>query len=345
MSLSKSELLQKVQASLATLEAREKSKGRSERTCDDYVRLTASLLKRAQARPEDLADEMRDTGKSCTYYKRLSAVRYDSIVRLKACIASLVDSSTDAELRNASEQLTQAQFQMKALSLAEEQGMSRPREARKSKRPALRGLPADWRLSLCRRGMRGKYARALVVAALTGLRPCELVKGVEIAHLTDETTGTPIVRLRVCGGKVTDHQGQPWRNISFRADETIPLVAELLEHFQPSPDDKPMVYIEKAENFSKEVSRLARSLWPGRKESITAYCLRHQFSADLKAAGDVGAVSQGLGHRSGKTRRTYGTAGQSHGTDRVVPFRIEADRPVSEPKLRRPNVALNGPSP
>ena len=71
-----------------------------------------------------------------------------------------------------------------------------------------------------------------------------------------------------------------------------------------------------------------------------AYCLRHQWGADAKRNGDADAVSRGLGHLSRKTQRVYGTASQGKPAHRLMPLRIEAERPV---KGTAPEVAPTDP--
>lgn len=87
------------------------------------------------------------------------------------------------------------------------------------------------------------------------------------------------------------------------------------------------VQIEHAGNFTVEIRRLAGRLWPKHPHTVTAYCFRHQWAADMKRTYAGDAVSQGLGHVSAKTRRYYGQAGQATG-DGLRPVAIAGVRPI-----------------
>lgn len=80
-----------------------------------------------------------------------------------------------------------------------------------------------------------------------------------------------------------------------------------------------------AGNFTAEVQRLASAFWPKHGYAITGTCFRHQWSVDVNSTGDADAASQGLGHRSVKTQKYYGTAHQAREGHAVRPVRIEAD--------------------
>ena len=86
-------------------------------------------------------------------------------------------------------------------------GLGGPRAPRNSKRRALSGLPADWRVQLCTRGRAGRYGAAMLVAALTGCRPSELKKGIKVWLARDATTGQTHVHLEMVGAKVNASKG------------------------------------------------------------------------------------------------------------------------------------------
>ena len=109
-------------------------------------------------------------------------------------------------------------------------------------------------------------------------------------------------------------------------------MAALVKRLSPLPDRKLGIRVAKAGNFTAEVQRLARALWPEHSHAITATCFRHQWSADVKSAGDADAASRGLGHSSAKTRKHYGTAHQTRGKQPLRPVRIDADRPLTAPQ-------------
>ncbi len=102
-------------------------------------------------------------------------------------------------------------------------------------------------------------------------------------------------------------------------------------------DRESLVRIDSPANFTIEVRRLARSLWPKHKQVIAAYCLRHQWTTDMKRSLSADSISQGLGHASAKTRRHYGQANQASGRNALHPVAIEAVRPVKRTTAMPPS--------
>jgi integrase len=92
------------------------------------------------------------------------------------------------------------------------------------------------------------------------------------------------------------------------------------------------VSIEKAVNFSVEVRRISKILWPHHKESITCYCFRHQFSSDMKKSKMGDDISRALGHATDKTRKRYGHASQGRGL--VTDVVVTAPRPIKSATLK-----------
>ncbi len=190
----------------------------------------------------------------------------------------------------------------------------------------MRGLPGDWRERLYQRAAKGKYADAILVAALTGCRPEELRHGVLIRRVDNPRIGMSEIRFEIDGAKVKAHQGQPQRLIAYGAHDPRPLLEAL--RIRLAGRRELLVCIDSPVNFTVEIRRLARHLWPKHKHAITAYCLRHQWAADLKRHAAADSVSQGLGHASAKTRRHYGQANQACSRHALHPAAIEAERSV-----------------
>ena len=230
---------------------------------------------------------------------------------------------------------------LQALQRLRQEGMTGERAKRRSKRQSLAGLPANWRIALCQRAMGGRYLFSLIVLALTGCRPSELVHGIDVWRGRDETTGKLLIHFRIRGAKVKDSQGQPLRTISYATNDPHPLVVVVNELLDTQPEPRVFAQVRSAVNLTVEIRRLARSLWPKHKQPITAYCFRHQFAADLKANGDDEATSRGLGHISAETRRVYGTTGQASKGHRLRPLQIDAERPV-KPRRRGPCTKRRG---
>lgn len=303
-------------------------KGISAATSADYMNLAASMIGRSDSTGAGLAQVVQDTGLSNTFYKRVAALRHHCLTEFRAQSDRLPEALNEASWTQLASSFQRLLRQMEALAELQGRGMTQPRQRRKSKRQALSGLPPDWRIDLFNRGSRGKYAQALLVSALAGARPYELVMGADAWVAHDESLDKAVVCIHLPGAKVKANQGQPNRYVSFALDDDDPLVAALVHRVFASPDGRLQIRIAHGGNFTKETQRLARDLWPKHPHAITAYCFRHQWSSDVKAQGDADAVSRGLGHRSAKTRRHYGTASQAKGGHCLRPIRIEADLPI-----------------
>lgn len=310
------------------------STGRSSRTEAEYLRITHVLLDRAPFTPGGLAGAVQATHSPRTFHKRLAALRF-YCRRLVSEHLDVRSVSQDLDWHRLADVLPRLHEQLCALVTLNEQGMTQPRLKRRSKRKALKGLPPTWREDLYGRGATGKYADALLASALTGARPGEVVKGITAWLQHDEALGIETLCLYVQGIKVKAQQGQRYRLMTYAAEDTHPLVAALVKRLGLLPGRKLHIHVAKAGNFTAEVQRLARALWPKHGHAITATCFRHQWSSDVKASGDGDATSHGLGHRSAKTRRHYGMAHQAHGGHALRPVRIEADLPV---RTFRPNL-------
>lgn len=307
---------------------------RSSRTEAEYLRMAHVILDRAPFTPGGLAGAVQATDSPRTFHKRLAALRF-YCRRLVSEHLDVRSVSQDLDWRCLADVLPRLHELLCALVTLNEQGMTQPRRKRRSKRKALKGLPPTWREDLYERGATGKYAAALLASALTGARPGEVVKGITAWLQHDDALGIETLCLYVQGIKVKAQQGQRYRLITYAAEDTHPLVAALVKRLGPLPGRKLHIHVAKAGNFTAEVQRLARALWPEHGHAITATCFRHQWSADLKASGDGDAASRGLGHRSAKTRRHYGMAHQARGGHALRPVRIEADLPI---RTFRPNL-------
>lgn len=316
------------------------STGRSSRTEAEYLRMAHVLLDRAPFTPGGLAGAVQATHSPRTFHKRLAALRF-YCRRLVSEHLDVRSVSQDLDWHRLADVLPRLHEQLCALVTLNEQGMTQPRRKRRSKRKALKGLPPTWREDLYERGATGKYADALLASALTGARPGEVVKGITAWLQRDEALGIETLCLYVHGLKVKAQQGQHFRFIVYAAEDTHPLVAALVKRLSALPDRKLDIHVAKAGNFTAEVQRLARVLWSEHGHAITATCFRHQWAADVKASGDGDAASRGLGHRSTKTRRHYGTAHQARGRHALRPVRIEADLPV---RTFRPNLYPDTPA-
>ncbi|MFO7802985.1 MAG: integrase [Desulfovermiculus sp.] len=184
-------------------------------------------------------------------------------------------------------------------------GNEKPRPYKKSKvqgkRNSLRGLPHNWQHQIIQ-NLPHKHQLPALVMALTGCRPVELSKGVLIEALNEGIVFT------VQGGKFKEgYQGQEKRVITLQPDKAPALYEHALTgHF--------VVSINNVETFRKAYRRTAQKL--GFKR-VSPYCLRHQFSANIKA--ELGEkwtredLAKALGHFTDRCQQNYGHPLQSRG--------------------------------
>lgn len=322
------EIVEQCVQAISLVQADSEPRSASEATRAGYLALAQSLLRRAESTDGGLTSVIQNTTRSNTFYKRVAALHYHcalAMSELGKALPQAINEAVAIQMLPSTKALLE---QIQALATLKQQGLIQPRRKRSSKRQALRGLPPDWRTTLCKRGANGKYGLALLVSALTGARPNELEKGIDVWKSYDNESQKELICFDIRGAKVTAHQGQSNRIISYALDDDNPLVYAMVQHMHDHSVVNLRVEIKDSGNFTVEIRRLAQRQWPNHKHAITAYCFRHQWSADLKAAGDADAVSKGLGHSSAKTRRYYGTANQASSGDRLKPIRIEAQRPV-----------------
>lgn len=324
----KSKMLQSTELLQQVASARSRRTGRSPNTEHDYLRLGQTLLIRARSTDGGLIGVVSDTRRPTTFQKRLAALRFTLQSRQVELLDSIVEQVTPELAQKWLGLLDEQIDHIQAVIELRQQGLVGHRAQRRSKRVALGGLPPDWRERLCQRGSTGRYADALLVAALTGCRPSELVRGIEVSRVVHEESGQSQIEIVIAGAKVKRSQGQPIRCIRYAENDRHPLVLMLKETLCQSQQLPMVVQIDHPGNFSVEVRRLAASLWPAHPQPITAYCLRHQWAADAKRVGDAGAISRGLGHLSVKTQKLYGTASQGRRGHLLRPVSVAAERPV-----------------
>ena len=305
----------------------------SEKTRIEYVKLGLTLVKRATQNNDRLTDALLDTHRPTTFYKRMAAMRYCLwLQHVDLCNemreSSLCEGGTDSIGVEFKDRLQRHLDWLTQYHAARCQGLPPDRQKRKSKRQALRGLPQHWREFLCKRGVAGKYNLALLTAALSGCRPAELVAGVYIWRDFDETLQKEVINIDIAGAKVKVRQGQPRRIIHFAASDNHPLIESMNQLLDQQDEPVLKVQIANAGNFTVEIRRLCKCLWPAHRQAITAYCLRHQWAADAKRTQSADSVSRGLGHASAKTRRNYGQAQQASKVGALRPLAITVERSI-----------------
>lgn len=327
-------LINQCKTYLKLIAENKKYSDKSESTKDEYKKLAKNLIDRSRHTIECLEHTVQQTSSPNTFYKRIAALTYYFQLETLALAQDCSLAQDEIKLKALTPKFSDLLTQLKALQNLQKTGLTSKRAKRRSKRQALLGLPADWRSTICERGNNGKYGLPLLVAAITGARPKELINGITVSSTFDQELGEKLIQFKVLGAKVKKAQGQPERTIGFSIKDKNPLIQQLLKIISGNDKHEIDVRIDKAVNFTVEVRRLAKQLWPNHKHSITAYCFRHQFAADIKAIGDSDQVSKGLGHISTKTSRSYGTARQSNRGEQLHPLILEATRPIKHVEIR-----------
>lgn len=175
--------------------------------------------------------------------------------------------------------------------------------------------------------------------AVSGCRPGELKKGVKV--ILSKESGLLIVRIDN-GVKVADRKGQPWREITYRIDQS-PLIKALLEHCRTVVHEteriETIVYIDKATNWRAALSVAGLKLWPRLKFRVCPYHLRNAAASDWKRAElSDEEISGALGHCVNKTSSNYGQFQIGKGSGYLTPVEVRAARPILNTRTPFPQV-------
>lgn len=170
------------------------------------------------------------------------------------------------------------------------------KQAKHSKRKDLPKMPKDWKERMLRRGAQSpRYGLPTLVSAVTGCRPEELVKGVDL-----QFDGNGIV-AKILGAKVSEYSGQEWRQFKLQPGVLLP---ELVEQIKAA--GTLTVSIESTDAFRTHLTRLSAELFPG-KPAVTGYSFRHSLAEDLREAGWTAEELAGvLGQAVSETQMFYG---------------------------------------
>lgn len=175
------------------------------------------------------------------------------------------------------------------------------RKKRLSKRDSLKGLPQDWPEQILME-LSDKWKPAWTLAVLSGARPVELARGVDVAMAGDVCT------VGIAGAKVSTTKGQPFREITFLpADSWLDVLSQMVGRYQ-LPDS--------TDAFSEAVRRASRRLWPKRKQVVSAYSARHLAASRWKIGGDAAATAKAMGHSVLSTQSRYGHRKMGKGGER-----------------------------
>jgi integrase len=276
----------------------------------EYARVFSRLAANTQDPREVLKRAQKTTSKN-TWYVRRAAVLYIGKRLLQVSRVQQPGESAAAHKKR-------QEFLMHLINYFSACGCPITKENRTprcSKRKVMSGLKPNWRLDLLN-CVYEPYAKAYVVAALTGCRPAELLRGVEIAVEGD------FVTFKIYGAKVTDKNGQPTRELTvdialLDSGMKKVLLAGMRDETKGTPVHRAVatVQISCRRNFSAAILNAWRKHTEYRSiKKVTAYCLRHAFASDLKAS-DLSAeeIAVALGHASTSTQTCYGKSQMAKG--------------------------------
>lgn len=175
-------------------------------------------------------------------------------------------------------------------------------------RPKLGRLPKDWKERMWSRMATGKYADAVAVAAVAGVRPAELEKGVTVAW-----HGGKLVFL-VYGAKVTEKNGQPQRSFTVASD------SPMANHLKRLAGAGPIkVRVESAKKLCSAFSKASALEFARFSAPPSIYALRHEFCAEAKGSLSAVEVAQVMGHASTASQQHYGMKQQGGGGVDISP--------------------------
>ncbi|HBO5115475.1 hypothetical protein ACR2RM_12780 [Pseudomonas aeruginosa] len=317
------------------------SRSRSKATDDDYVREYNRMVGDEGADPEKLWSAICATKSKSTYRRRVAATIHCCRVQLQEALRSQDAAQRAGDMNALRYQVSAIAGAIGILNIVERHKGQCPLEntvRRKSKRSDLKYLPGNWREQLYKQLEGRKYELAYLVEAVSGCRPGELEKGVKVI-----CKESGLLTIRVDNGvKVTAQKGQPWREITYRVDQSL-LVRALYEVCRKvAPDTEKIetvVDIEKTTNWRAALSSAGQKLWPRLQFRVCPYHLRNAAASDWKRAGlSEEEISAALGHCVNKTSSLYGQSQIGQGGGGLCPVEVRAARPVLNTRTPSPQV-------
>ncbi|KRV41728.1 hypothetical protein [Pseudomonas aeruginosa] len=193
-------------------------------TDDGYVREYNRMVGDEGANPEELWSAICATQSKSTYRRRVAATMHCCRVQLQEALRSQDAAQRAGDMGALRYQVAVIEEVIGILNIVEKHKGQCPlvnAVRRKSKRSDLKYLPGNWRDQLHKQLEGSKYELAYLVEAVSGCRPGELEKGVKVICSKE----SDLLTVRIDNGvKVTDQKGQPWREITYRIDQS-PLVS------------------------------------------------------------------------------------------------------------------------
>lgn len=173
------------------------------------------------------------------------------------------------------------------------------------KRESVSNLPSDWRERVWN-SVAPKDQDVIAVTAVTGLRPSELEKGVQIKRIKGN------LEFRIQGTKIDEKRGKGQIHRTIKVSETELRNSDEGRHLiQAQRSQLRQVKLEgSGKAFGARISRAgARAKLD---EKVSPYTYRHAFSARLKAAGkSPEEIARAMGHQAERSQQEYGRRSQA----------------------------------
>lgn len=198
-----------------------------------------------------------------------------------------------------------------------------------AKRRGIGMLPANWRTVFWKSfPEKSPHRLSLAILSITGCRPSELTKGVQIKIDALGNLHITIQGSKIHGGKY----GQKVRQLSIHAktDEAI-----FLRGLVMGQAGGLTVSIKNPKALTESVRRHSKRLWPKRKYVVSPYSFRHQLAADLKNDLLPEEVAMTMGHSVCKTQQYYGMRNQGRGGTQI--FKVTAEKDLRRNDAPQPN--------
>ncbi len=316
------------------------TKNLSKSTDDGYVREYNRLVGDDGADPQKLWSAICDTQSKSTYRRRVAATMHCCRIQLQEALRQQDAAQRAGDMESLKLQASAIKELLELITIIEKNRGQCPlvnTMRRKSKRSDLKYLPSSWRNQLHTQLEGSKYEISYLVEAVSGCRPGELEKGVKVIFSKE----TGLLTIRIDNGiKVTDHKGQPWREIIYQMDQN-PLVRALFEicvkDAQSREITTTIVDVEKTTNWRAALSSAGQRLWPRLKFRICPYHLRNAAASDWKRAGLCDDdISAALGHCVSKTSSSYGQFQIGQATGGLSPIEVRAARHILQTRNPTP---------
>lgn len=303
----------------------------SQKSIEGYQKIFNAQFRKLSVWQKKSAEELVKVAKATksknTWFTRkaaLTAIAKSEINKIILAHVSLSASNQTLLLSNEypnnerESKLEDLRYYSNLFSAVENEPLPDKTEKVKSKKDVLRHLPENWR-ELVIDEIVSYYKTQALVCALTGCRPEELRSGILL-----EIDERGLVATIIKGAKVTKHSGQETRQLIFSLKSYLTL--ELSKIIADEGKDGKL-FVKLVEDdfvgktkFTKAINAAAKRAIINLKKgiSVSAYCFRHQFAADIKSSFNTSESSLklidlagALGHCVDETQAKYGHIKQS----------------------------------